>query len=67
MGRVAIMGYFNDSPMTGFWINNNVVYAGNGSAMSWTDNKISSAPSSIDFFAIKKLLKLHFRNFSFNN
>ena len=39
--------------MTGFWINNNVVYAGNGSAMSWTDNKISYAPSNIDFFAIK--------------
>ena len=56
-GGVAVMGYFNDSPMAAFWINNNVVYVGNGSAMSWTNNKISYAPSGIDFFSIKKAVE----------
>ena len=48
------MGYFNDSPMAAFWINNNIVYAANGSAMSWSDNKISYAPAGVDFFSVQQ-------------
>ena len=56
-GGIAIMGYFNDSPMAAFWINHNIVYAANGSAMSWTNNKISYAPTGIDFFSVQKAVK----------
>ena len=56
-GGIAIMGYFNDSPMAAFWINNNIIYAANGSAASWTNNKISYAPNGIDFLSVQKAVE----------
>jgi len=43
--------------MTAFWINNNIAYAADGSAMSWTKNKISYAPTEIDFFTVQKAVE----------
>ena len=54
---VAIMGYYNGSPMAAFWIKNNIIYAANGSAKAWTNHKLDYAPNEINFFSVEKAVE----------
>ena len=47
----------NNNAEAAFWVKNNIVYAANGTAKAWTNNKIDYAPTGIDFFSVKKAVE----------